>query len=125
MQSKDAVLHTRLNFPSAARKIETLKELLAVSDIVSLHCSLTAETMQLINADALQHIKPGILLSLFGVNFGVREHKSFGCFSSPLENGDSAKCHQYIVMSVWLSSLSMLFYLRISLCDLISHLYRN
>jgi hypothetical protein len=60
-----------LNFPSAARKIETLKELLAVSDVVSLHCSLTPETMQLINADALQHIKPGIVLSLFGVNLSA------------------------------------------------------
>ena len=80
LQGKDAVLHGRLNFPSAARKIETLKELLAASDVVSLHCSLTTDTMQLINADALQHIKPGILLSLLCfklvlIYFSVWEHQ--------------------------------------------------
>jgi phosphoglycerate dehydrogenase-like enzyme len=50
-----------LNFPPAARKVKTLNELLAASDVVSLHCSLTAETVQIINVDALQHIKPGDL----------------------------------------------------------------
>lgn len=39
-----------------------MRELLAASDIVSLHCSLTTETVQLVNADALQHIKPGAIL---------------------------------------------------------------
>ncbi|KAI5075726.1 hypothetical protein GOP47_0009802 [Adiantum capillus-veneris] len=61
-EGKDGILHGRLNFPAAAKRVETLKELLAASDVVSLHCSLTTETVQLINADALQHIKPGALI---------------------------------------------------------------
>ncbi|KAH7438672.1 hypothetical protein KP509_04G025800 [Ceratopteris richardii] len=61
-EGKDGILHGRMNFPAAAKKVETLKELLAASDIVSLQCSLTTDTLQLINADALQHIKPGALV---------------------------------------------------------------
>ncbi|MCO5590771.1 hypothetical protein L7F22_044746 [Adiantum nelumboides] len=61
-EGKDGILHGRLNFPATAKRVETLKELLAASDVVSLHCSLTTETVQIINADALQHIKPGALV---------------------------------------------------------------
>ena len=45
--------------------METLNDLLAASDLISLHCALTNETIQIINADCLQHIKPGISSSFF------------------------------------------------------------
>ncbi|KAJ0969963.1 hypothetical protein J5N97_022840 [Dioscorea zingiberensis] len=49
-------------FPPAARRMDTLNDLLAASDLVSLHCSLSDDTMHLINADRLQHIKPGAFI---------------------------------------------------------------
>lgn len=49
-------------FPPAARRMDTLNDLLAASDLVSLHCALTNETVQIINAECLQHIKPGAFL---------------------------------------------------------------
>lgn len=39
-------------------RIATVEELLAVSDIVSLHCPLLPDTKHLINADSLQAMKP-------------------------------------------------------------------
>lgn len=39
-----------------------LPDLLAASDIVSLHCPLTPETHHLINPDSLQYLKPGAML---------------------------------------------------------------
>jgi D-lactate dehydrogenase len=39
-----------------------LPELLSASDIVSLHCPLIPETYHLIDATALQHLKPGAML---------------------------------------------------------------
>lgn len=39
--------------------MDTLNDLLAASDLISLHCALTNETVQIINAECLQHIKPG------------------------------------------------------------------
>lgn len=39
-----------------------LPELLSASDIVSLHCPLMPETYYLINAESLQHLKPGAML---------------------------------------------------------------
>ncbi|HEY9696065.1 MAG TPA: 2-hydroxyacid dehydrogenase [Trichocoleus sp.] len=39
-----------------------LPELLATSDIVSLHCPLTPETYHLINTETLQHLKRGAML---------------------------------------------------------------
>lgn len=48
-----------IRFPPAARRMDTLNDLLAASDLISLHCALTNETVQIINADCLQHVKPG------------------------------------------------------------------
>jgi len=39
-----------------------LPELLAASDVISLHCPLTPQTHHLINADALAHMLPGAML---------------------------------------------------------------
>ncbi|KAH7690011.1 D-isomer specific 2-hydroxyacid dehydrogenase NAD-binding domain-containing protein [Dioscorea alata] len=49
-------------FPPAARRMDTLNDLLAASDLISLHCSLTDDTMHLLNADRLRHIKPGAFI---------------------------------------------------------------
>uniref|UniRef100_A0A0A9DGL8 D-isomer specific 2-hydroxyacid dehydrogenase NAD-binding domain-containing protein n=1 Tax=Arundo donax TaxID=35708 RepID=A0A0A9DGL8_ARUDO len=46
-------------FPSAARRMDTLNDLLAASDLVSLHCALTNDTTHILNAERLQYIKPG------------------------------------------------------------------
>ncbi|XP_051132611.1 C-terminal binding protein AN [Andrographis paniculata] len=51
-----------LRFPAAARKMDTLNDLLAASDIISLHCALTNETIHILNGDCVQHIKPGAYL---------------------------------------------------------------
>ncbi|XP_058105273.1 C-terminal binding protein AN-like isoform X2 [Magnolia sinica] len=51
-----------ITFPSAARRMDTLNDLLAASDLVSLHCALSNETVQIINGECLQHIKPGAFL---------------------------------------------------------------
>ncbi|MQM21701.1 hypothetical protein Taro_054745 [Colocasia esculenta] len=51
-----------ITFPPAARRMDTLNDLLAASDLVSLHCALTNETIHIINAQCLQHIKPGAFI---------------------------------------------------------------
>ncbi|CAI9102012.1 OLC1v1000196C2 [Oldenlandia corymbosa var. corymbosa] len=51
-----------ITFPPAARRMDTLNDLLAASDLISLHCALTNETVQIMNADCLQHVKPGAFL---------------------------------------------------------------
>ncbi len=44
------------------RRAETLGELLAQSDVVSLHCPLTPETHHLMNRDTLAQMRPGTFL---------------------------------------------------------------
>lgn len=61
-QGQGKVSRTPITFPPAARRMETLNDLLAASDVVSLHCALTDETVQIINAECLQNIKPGAYL---------------------------------------------------------------
>ncbi|XP_020573322.1 C-terminal binding protein AN isoform X2 [Phalaenopsis equestris] len=46
-------------FPPAVRKMDTLNDLLAASDLVSLHCAYSEEPVQILDAECLQHIKPG------------------------------------------------------------------
>ncbi len=43
-------------------KYVELPELFANSDIISLHCPLTPETHHLINSEAIEQIKPGVML---------------------------------------------------------------
>jgi D-lactate dehydrogenase len=43
-------------------KYVELPELLAASDIISLHCPLTPESYHLINTESLAHLKPGAML---------------------------------------------------------------
>ena len=49
------------DLPQGIQKIN-FEGLLAVSDVLSLHCPLTPQTHHLINAEALTHIKPGAIL---------------------------------------------------------------
>ncbi|XP_022979196.1 C-terminal binding protein AN-like isoform X2 [Cucurbita maxima] len=59
---KEKVSKSTVTFPSAARRMDTLNDLLAASDLISLHCALTNDTVQIINAECLQHIKPGAFI---------------------------------------------------------------
>ncbi|KAJ8512475.1 hypothetical protein OPV22_002909 [Ensete ventricosum] len=51
-----------ITFPAATQRMDTLNDLLAASDLVSLHCSLSDDTMQILNAERLQHVKPGAFI---------------------------------------------------------------
>ncbi|KAG0560583.1 hypothetical protein KC19_10G191300 [Ceratodon purpureus] len=53
---------SKRRLPVAAKKVNSLKELLASSDIVSLHCALTNDTVQLINPESLESMKRGAIL---------------------------------------------------------------
>ncbi len=48
--------------PKAGIRYVTLEELFASSDILSLHCPLTAETEHLINAETLGRMKKGVVI---------------------------------------------------------------
>ncbi|XP_015584547.1 C-terminal binding protein AN [Ricinus communis] len=61
-EGKGKVSRSSLRFPPAARRMDTLNDLLAASDLISLHCALSNETVQILNAECLQHIKPGAFL---------------------------------------------------------------
>ncbi|KAJ4956662.1 hypothetical protein NE237_013445 [Protea cynaroides] len=75
-------------FPPAARKMDTLNDLLAASDLVSLHCALSNETLQIINAECLQHIKPGAFL----VNTGSSQLLDDCALKQLLIDGTIAGC---------------------------------
>ncbi|XP_074263353.1 C-terminal binding protein AN [Silene latifolia] len=60
--SQEQMSRSSATFPPAARRMETLNDLMAASDVISLHCALTDETVQIINSECLQHIKPGAYL---------------------------------------------------------------
>ncbi|KAI0488258.1 hypothetical protein KFK09_028085 [Dendrobium nobile] len=62
LEGKGRSRHSSIAFPPAARKMDTLHDLLAASDIVSLHCVLSDDTLQILNAECLQHIKPGAII---------------------------------------------------------------
>lgn len=51
--------------------MESLQELLAVSDVVSLHCPLTNETVQIINAETVKFMKPGNSLPESSASLGL------------------------------------------------------
>ncbi|KAJ4843886.1 hypothetical protein Tsubulata_024364 [Turnera subulata] len=61
-EGQGKITRSSITFPSAARRMDTLNDLLAASDLISLHCALTNETVQIINAECLQHVKPGAFL---------------------------------------------------------------
>ncbi|WOL06283.1 C-terminal binding protein AN-like [Canna indica] len=61
-EGKGKSRRSAIAFPPAARRMDTLNDLLAASDLVSLHCSLSDATMHILNADCLQHIKPGAFI---------------------------------------------------------------
>ncbi len=65
----------------------TMDELLASSDLISLHCPLTAENKHLINIDTIKKMKDGVILvntsrgglvKTDDLIAGIRDHKFFG-----------------------------------------------
>jgi phosphoglycerate dehydrogenase-like enzyme len=58
----DPYLPPGTDLATGLRRVETLGELLAACDAVSLHTPLTEETRQIINADSLALLKPGAVL---------------------------------------------------------------
>jgi glycerate dehydrogenase len=58
----NVLIHSRSPAVDATIKNVTLNELLAGSDVVSLHCPLTPETKHLVNAQFLARMKPTALL---------------------------------------------------------------
>eukprot|EP00262_Sarcandra_glabra_P006086 TRINITY_DN1813_c0_g1_i1.p1 TRINITY_DN1813_c0_g1~~TRINITY_DN1813_c0_g1_i1.p1 ORF type:complete len:537 (-),score=105.81 TRINITY_DN1813_c0_g1_i1:226-1791(-) len=77
-----------ITFPSAARRMDTLNDLLAASDLVSLHCALSNETVQIINGECLQHIKPGAFI----VNTGSSQLLDDCALKQLLIDGTVAGC---------------------------------
>nr|DAD19030.1 TPA_asm: hypothetical protein HUJ06_020493 [Nelumbo nucifera] len=77
-----------ITFPPAARRMDTLNDLLAASDLISLHCALSNETVHIINAECLQHIKPGAFL----VNTGSSQLLDDCALKKLLIDGTIAGC---------------------------------
>lgn len=82
------VSRSSITFPPAARKMDTLNDLLAASDLISLHCALTNETVQIISAECLQHVKPGAFL----VNTGSSQLLDDCALKQLLIDGTLAGC---------------------------------
>ncbi|KAL0913208.1 hypothetical protein M5K25_016652 [Dendrobium thyrsiflorum] len=62
VKGKGRFQQSSITFPPAARKMDTLNDLLAASDLISLHCALSDEPIQILDAECLQHIKPGAFI---------------------------------------------------------------
>lgn len=86
MQGKE--IQRKRAFPAGTYKVNSLKELLSSSDIVSLHCALTNDTVQLLNADSLQHIKRGAVV----VNTSSSHLLDDCAMKEALINGTVASC---------------------------------
>lgn len=69
----------RRKLPVAAKEVGTLGELLAISDVVTLHCEITSDTVQLINEEALHSMKQGQQSSRFSHNFELAWKRSQIC----------------------------------------------
>lgn len=87
-EGKEKVGRSSIIFPPAARRMDTLNDLLAASDLISLHCALTNETVQIMNAECLQHIKPGSFL----VNTGSSQLLDDCALKQLLIDGTLAGC---------------------------------
>jgi glycerate dehydrogenase len=57
----NVIVHTRTNPPDGTRNVE-LRHLISESDAISLHCPLTPETKELINASSLSQMKKSAFL---------------------------------------------------------------
>ncbi|KAK8478994.1 hypothetical protein V6N13_020853 [Hibiscus sabdariffa] len=88
VEENGKVSRSSITFPPAARRMDTLNDLLAASDLISLHCALTNETIQIINAECLQHIKPGAFL----VNTGSSQLLDDCALKQLLIDGTLAGC---------------------------------
>ena len=51
------IVRGRIFFPPASKQMDILHGLLPESDLVSLHCAVTNETLQILNFETLQHRK--------------------------------------------------------------------
>ncbi|XVE73809.1 hypothetical protein DITRI_Ditri11bG0148400 [Diplodiscus trichospermus] len=88
VEENGKVRRSSITFPPAARRMDTLNDLLAASDLISLHCALTNETVQIINAECLQHAKPGAFL----VNTGSSQLLDDCALKQLLIDGTLAGC---------------------------------
>ncbi|KHG04470.1 C-terminal binding AN -like protein [Gossypium arboreum] len=88
VEENGKVRRSSIRFPPAARRMDTLNDLLAASDLISLHCALTNETVQIINSECLQHVKPGAFL----VNTGSSQLLDDCALKQLLIDGTLAGC---------------------------------
>ncbi|KAA3469366.1 C-terminal binding protein AN-like isoform X2 [Gossypium australe] len=88
VEENGKVSRSSIRFPPAARRMDTLNDLLAASDLISLHCALTNETVQIINSECLQHVKPGAFL----VNTGSSQLLDDCALKQLLIDGTLAGC---------------------------------